>query len=1398
MHPRLLPYCYCLWYHTIILSPRSRYRTPMRRRRRRDKTNRCGICLYHILSIPSPHGHGGTSLFNEVQHFVHESDGGSMAKAAEMTSFRFCDMNVPLRTWVQDETHRLASKQQTSNCPDQISLLKNQVLIRQITVALCAAELMRHASRMSRHSNNKSAPSDSSLSPSNQCSIDNFVVHVSRKCQADGTSTRPARWNNIEGVSMIHPVFSAQLLEPFYLMDSDGNAQGTTGRYVEVDIYPPLPSDSTVADNADADDEESVFDGRNECHLFGILMYEICAGTRPSQLICADTTNSHDEPQRKRSTAVRYDKRKGKSYSTSLNATSYAPLQELGFPSSISTLVQSLIEGHDTYMSLDAVCGDIQLLLNDPDCFLFDMERLVAQGGSIQPQVKSGKLYGREEEVTLVTDAFCRVSSGMNEALFIGGYSGCGKSMLVQSLKARIDIAGGYVLTQKCDEVSKERPLLDVLHAFDKLCLLIMLKSSPQTLMDISNELVKVFSSDFSVLARLLPNINVVFPKLAKPTEDADGARNLQGMNLNNVCYTLQRFMRIVSSTVTPVMLFLDDLQWAGNTSLELINAILSDKRGSSCFLFVGCYRDNEVQEGHPIFHLMSSLDSSGVKSTNLQLSGLSRNCLNLMISESLGILPHLCGSLGNIIYEKTGGNPYFALEFLRSLVDRRLLKYSLRERRWIWDESKIRSENITDNVLHLLAAKMASLPEDIQSALRIVSCFGIKIDQNIVDYLCLDPQFTHFSDRLFKSVDESFVRKIDTGFKFIHDKVREAAYSLIPEGAKSQFHYELGMLLFSISKRQGTNDATFLIVDQINHGVPSLVQPEGAVEIAELNLKAGVRAMEFSDYLTASSYLSKAMSLLPTSHWQDHYELSLRLYFLSAKAAYSCSTDNIQHTRTLLKAILENGRSIGDKLDAYHLHVTILYNQGEPEAAYFTCCQVLRELNETIPDTIGSQELTSMVGETGKLLENVSGDELVEMKAMNSVRSLTLKFLSVLLNVTYFRSPDTTFYLGCKMVGLTLKHGVCDESVYSFIQYASITCQRCRDLSKMQEACRIGKVAMSLLRRFNSPELVPKTFACYYGFIAVHSEPLHVCVDCLRRGFDVGISGAGAINFAFFNSVFLVRNALLSGENLLCLRKEVDYHLDIMARFKHTVFRDPVLAYRETISKLIDKAQSPTMNEHRNSENSTFDSMNTQRSNVIMFLNIVLQSFWLGHSDRCEHYAKRALNLRLLGSQNWLVLLFYAALNAFRVYRKGKRGATQLANLRLNCADALNKMRPFAALSPSNYNGKVLLLESEMHSLEAEDEEAQSSYTAAISASANMCDRACFGSGHYTRINQPEIALEFFRQAKDCYAQWGSEMKVEFITKQMSLLKPSLTTFEVADSEFCHSSPKGPSFLSA
>ena len=336
----------------------------------------------------------------------------------------------------------------------------------------------------------------------------------------------------------------------------------------------------------------------------------------------------------------------------------------------------------------------------------------------VQLHIKEGKLYGREKEISLITDTFCRVSEGNNEAFFIEGYSGSGKSMLVHSLTPRIDIAGGYVLEQKVDQMSMERPLLDVISAFNKLCLLIKGKSAEWQLREVSSKLKHEFESDFAVLARLLPNIMVIFSDKGDDDDGGINPRLYHGredlmLSLQNVCFILQRFMRIVSSKVNPVLLFLDDIHWAGSTSLELIQSLLCDAKGG-CFMFVGSYRDNEVTADHPIFNLMNNICSYGVGSTTIHLRGLSKQDLNQMIAEMLCTLPRLCNPLSDILTEKTEGNPYFLLVFLRSLVDRRLLKYSLREKKWIWNESNIRSEHITDNVLYLLSSKMTSLDENI------------------------------------------------------------------------------------------------------------------------------------------------------------------------------------------------------------------------------------------------------------------------------------------------------------------------------------------------------------------------------------------------------------------------------------------------------------------------------------------------------------------------------------------------------------------------------------------------------------------------------------------------------------------------------------------------------------
>ena len=252
-------------------------------------------------------------------------------------------------------------------------------------------------------------------------------------------------------------------------------------------------------------------------------------------------------------------------------------------------------------------------------------------------------------------------------------------------------------------------------------------------------------------------------------------------------------------------------------------------------------------------------------------------------------------------------------MEFIRSLIDSRLVKYSLREKRWIWDEARARSDNITDNVLYLLSTKMATLPENIQLVLKAVSCIGIKIHQNVIDLLKKTPKYANIDDWLVQAINEGFIRKLDNSeFKLVHDKVREAAYSLIKDGDKNQvgflswktlnviiiltllsfmikqFHYDLGMSMYTSSSidQDDLSDVIFQIVGQINFG-ESLIQPEGKVELAKLYCKAGIRAMDRSDYETSNSYLNSSLHLLPEDRWISNYKLCLKIYFLSAKSMY-------------------------------------------------------------------------------------------------------------------------------------------------------------------------------------------------------------------------------------------------------------------------------------------------------------------------------------------------------------------------------------------------------------------------------------------------------------------------------------------------------------------------------
>mmetsp|Transcript_22624 Transcript_22624/g.36965 ORF Transcript_22624/g.36965 Transcript_22624/m.36965 type:complete len:509 (-) Transcript_22624:4256-5782(-) len=450
-------------------------------------------------------------------------------------------------------------------------------------------------------------------------------------------------------------------------------------------------------------------------------------------------------------------------------------MQTLGkIPVSVCHMTQNLLES-----GLKGVCEDLHLLLLDPDRFLFDKE--MGTHENVDLLYRKGKLYGRDKEESLITDAFCRVSRGKSEAFFIGGFSGSGKSKLVNSLRDRVDAVGGYVLTYKCDDVSKEKPFYGIVTALDQLCTIIQGRNTPEGLLAVANNLKSAFGDDYWLLTSLLPNVCLLssdFIVNRKPASET--------INIRSVCFTLVRFVRVVSSPVHAIMLFLDDLQWADDTVFEVIHTILSDTL--SCMFFVGTYRDNEVRSHHAIFNLIHKLEASNVPTTKLLLNGLNQEDLNTMISDALCLFPRICKPLSDIVFQKTKGNPFFALEFMESLRTRGLLRYNHQLKRWVWNESIIRSEEITDNVQYLLSSKLNGLPGNIQGLLKVLACFGTTTSEVLIGYLGETIEYSTIRDSLEHAINDGFVEKDgQSGFKFVHDKVREAAYNLIPASDKNQ-----------------------------------------------------------------------------------------------------------------------------------------------------------------------------------------------------------------------------------------------------------------------------------------------------------------------------------------------------------------------------------------------------------------------------------------------------------------------------------------------------------------------------------------------------------------------------------------------------------------------------------
>jgi predicted ATPase len=476
------------------------------------------------------------------------------------------------------------------------------------------------------------------------------------------------------------------------------------------------------------------------------------------------------------------------------------------------------------------------------------------------------KLYGRAREIDTLLASFERVvASGRPELMLVSGYSGIGKSSVVNELHKVLVPPRGLFASGKFEQYKREIPYATLAQAFQSL-VRSLLAGSEAELGKWPSAFREALGPNGRLIVDLVPELKLIIgeqpPVPELPPQDAQRRFQL----------VFRRFIGVCARPEHPLALFLDDLQWLDAATLDLLEDLLT-RPDLQNLLLIGAYRDNEVNSTHPLIRKLEAIRNSGAIVQEIILAPLTGGDLQRLISDSLRCEVQRTSSLAQLVREKTAGNPFFAIQFISALAEEGLLTFDHSAMRWSWDLDRIHAKGYTDNVVDLIVGKLNRLPARTQKALQLFACIG-----NSAEYVLLETAYEGLGedlhDDLWEAVRIGLVLRSEGAYRFLHDRVQEAAYSLIPEVARGPAHLRIGRLLASRTEPAEIEGRVFEIVNQLNRGSHLITSADERTEIAGLNLIAGRRAKVSTAYASAIEYLTAGRALLTEEDWKHNYEL--------------------------------------------------------------------------------------------------------------------------------------------------------------------------------------------------------------------------------------------------------------------------------------------------------------------------------------------------------------------------------------------------------------------------------------------------------------------------------------------------------------------------------------------
>ncbi|WPB81577.1 AAA family ATPase [Archangium violaceum] len=1081
-------------------------------------------------------------------------------------------------------------------------------------------------------------------------------------------------------------------------------------------------------------------DYRTDFYSLGVTLYELLTGSRPF--------HGRD--------ALEW-------FHAHLALVPQSPLERVPELSpALSSIVMKLLAkvAEDRYQSADGLKADLErcqegLLRGAHEDFPLGVHDFPSRFQLPQ------RLYGRASHAAALLQGFERVArGGRPELMLVRGYSGIGKSSVVHELHKPVVQRRGFFLSGKFDQFQQDIPYATLAQAIRGLTQQ-LLSGTDAELERWRERLQEAWGSEGQLLVDVVPQLELIAGRqpalLEVPVPEAQ----------HRFHRVFREFLGVFATPEHPLVLFLDDLQWADGASLRLIKHLLTHPE-TPPLLLIGAYRDNEVSPSHPLVCLMEELRKAGAQLAELQLEPLRMEELQQLVADTLpGADSGLVQPLSALVQEKTGGNPFFILQFMRTLHQDGLLART-RQGTWRWDAEGVRAKGYSDNVVEFMVGKLRQLPMVTQHLLRLAACVGNTFSAGMLAIIS-DQSVPGSVERSLEAAFQEglLVRSGPDQYRFLHDRIQQASHALIPEQERKAVHLRIGRLMLASLSPEQVHEKLFDVVSQLNAGAELILEPEERRRAARLNAEAGGKARNSTAFRSAAAYFAAAFQHLSGEPWALDAGLAFEVRL--AQAGCEFMSGNAVEARRLVEELLPRARTFPELAGVCRLKSELHLIANEHLEAVTCLLECLERMGMPMPAFPTWEEVETANAEVWALLGERPIASLIELPLGNDPdMEAMMNVLGALFAPAFFLSPSLLILHLSRMVSLSLRHGHTPASVHGYSWYGAMVGHSFKRYREGQAFCQL---AHALVERYDLAALRGKALHTLQ-LANCWTEPLSLSLELAQRAFQHALQ-ASDIHIACFSACHLVTNRLTLGLPLDEVYQESIARLDFVSKAGFVGVRDVIHFTQRYVQQLRGLTPSFDSLSGEGFDEETFEAglpSNQSTTRFWYWLTQAQSRFLRGAYPEALEAVDRSFELRwaCLGLLPSLELHFFRALSLAACYggMAPEQQRRALETIRVH----QRQLAEWAVHCPSTFRGPERLVSAELARLSGQEGEALRAYEQAHQSArehgfVQNAALACELAARFWREREvPTLAEAYARKARDAYVRWGADGKVQHL----------------------------------